>query len=127
MTLRLIAVLSLLLMMGGGGPELWLRWTPRLPMAPISGRVTVTFVAEVKGEITEAWYCPGVAWRIDSDAQSIASYGESDCDPWAERVNPPERMWTLQQPLGKGFYAVTVTLRKSGKTLARQTAEFEVR
>jgi hypothetical protein len=103
-------------------PGLDLRATPRMAFSPAD----IFFTAELKGgdDNHEDLYCPEVTWEWGDGGKSVE---ESDCEPYTES-SKIERRFTAHHTYGRAaVYAVKVTLRKSGRSVAAQTVQVTVR
>src|SRR5215475_7413166 len=114
----------------GKKPSLELRQRPLFPTSPAE----VTFTAELKGGTdTEEYYCPTVEWEWGDDSRHGGTTGtksveEGDCDPFQAGVSEFVRRWEKEHRFNEwGNYKVQVTLKKSGKVIARQSRVVNVK
>jgi hypothetical protein len=102
-------------------PRLDVRASPRIAMSP--ARVVVT-VELVGGDDVEDYYCPGLQWEWGDGSRS---FQESDCEPFQEGA-AVERRYSASHFYGSpGDYNIRVTLSRSDRTLASNSARVMVR
>ena len=103
-------------------PSLNLRATPRMAFSP----VTVFFTAElIGGDDVEQYYCPEVEWDWGDGGKSVQ---ESDCAPYEPGVSKIERRFTADHRYRRAFvYTVSVTLRRSRRSIAKADIKVTVR
>ena len=100
-------------------PYLTLRASPQMGLPPL--RVLLT--AEIKGEETDTFYCPEIAWLWPNETVSTEG---GDCTPFEQR-DDFQRRWTRGVTLGvPGRWTFWVELRKSGRVIAREPVTVEV-
>lgn len=124
-----VGILLTLVLAGAGGagepkpkkPQLNLKVRPHVAFSP----VTIFFTAElVGGNDVEEYHCPEVEWDWDDGGKSSH---EADCAPFEEGTKI-ERRFTATHEYGRaGVYTVAVTLRRAGRTLAKNTVRITVR
>jgi hypothetical protein len=102
-------------------PHLDLRATPRTGFSP----VTVFLTAELTGgDDVEEMHCPEVEWDWGDGGKSTH---EGDCDPF-EAGTKIQRRFTAEHEYGRsGIYNISVSLRRVGKTLAKNSVRVTVR
>ncbi len=105
----------------GKHPALDVRAIPRMAFSPVN----VLVIAELRGgEDLEEYYCPEVEFFWDDGGKSVQ---ESDCPPF-EPGTKIERRYSAEHYYERaGNYGVTVTLRRAGKVLRKQTFRLNVR
>jgi hypothetical protein len=84
--------------------------------------VDVSF--ELKGRVTEAWYCPAieVTWPDGTRTRR-----ESDCPPFDPSENEPmQRRWTFTRGFPGGEWTVRACIEKSGRQLACEVVKVRV-
>ena len=104
-------------------PKLDLRATPRFAFSPAQ----ILFTAELSGgdDDAEEFYCPELEWEWDDGGKSVK---EADCPPFESGVTKIERRFTQTHVFDRaGVYAVRLTMRHAGRTLAKQTFSVTVR
>jgi hypothetical protein len=90
------------------------------------------FVAEIRGRITENWYCPRVEWIFPlasgpNPALTSTSAHEEDCEPYTpERAARQPRRLTASHWFPEGTWTVEVRLLKADRLIARKTATVQV-
>jgi hypothetical protein len=87
---------------------------------------TITLLAELRGQITEEWYCPGVEWEIGEVGDAVKSSHEADCLPYPEGLADQPRRFTKRITLPEGRFSVRVRLVKAGKVIAQDSAMVEI-
>lgn len=86
---------------------------------------TVILMAEIHGEITEAWYCPRIEWEVPEEpgpqpTLTTRSSQESDCAPWVPGAQT-ERRFSRRVALPEGAWYVTARIYHGDTLLAQQT------
>jgi hypothetical protein len=106
-------------------PDLKVRATPKVSLAPPGGMTPILLTAEIVGPETEKYYCPEIVWVWPDGTRSSE---ESDCDPFAERSYYPRR-FTRRIAVHAFYrdYRVCVLLRKGGEAFDRSCARYTVR
>lgn len=105
----------------GKAPALDVRAIPRMAFSPVN----VLVIAELKGgDDLEEYYCPEIEFFWDDGGKSVQ---EADCPPF-EPGTKIERRYSAEHYYERaGNYGVTVTLRRAGKLLRKQTFRLNVR
>ena len=103
-------------------PRLDLRATPRFAFSP----VTVFLTAELTGgDDVEELYCPELEWDWDDGGKSMH---ESDCAPWEPGKTEIQRRFTAEHTYPRsGNYNVTVTMRRTNKSIAKASVRVQVK
>lgn len=102
-------------------PHLELKVTPRMGFSP----VTVFLAAElVGGDDVEEYHCPEVEWDWGDGGKSSH---EGDCSPFEAGTRIQRRFTAEHLYERSGVYSISVSLRRVGKTLAKNTARVTVR
>lgn len=106
---------------GGKAPALEVRTVPRMAFSPVNALI----IAELRGgDDLEEFYCPEIEWDFNDGTKSIH---ESDCPPY-EPGAAIERRYSIEHVFRRaGNYEITVTLRRSSKTLKKATGRLNVR
>ena len=105
-------------------PDLLLRAAPRVSIAPPGGVTPILLTAEIVGPETEEYYCPEVVWLWPNGTRSSQ---ESDCEPFAERVEYPRRFSRrIAAHSHPRAYLVCVELRKGDEMIDRSCARYRV-
>lgn len=105
----------------GKKPALEIRPSPRFAFSPAN----IFFTAELKGgDDVEELYCPEIEWEWGDGGKSVQ---EADCDPWTASSRIERRFTSNHTFQFAGLYRVTVTLRKSGKSILSQSVQITVR
>jgi hypothetical protein len=103
-------------------PRLDLRATPRMAFSPVNVFVTAELMG---GDDVEELHCPELEWDWDDGGKSTA---ESDCTPFEPGVTKIERRFTAEHTYRRaGVYNLSVTMRRSNRTLAKASARVTVR
>lgn len=106
-------------------PDLLVRAAPRVSIAPPGGITPILLTAEIVGPESEDYYCPEVIWLWPNGTRSSQ---ESDCEPFADRVDYPRR---FTRRIGAHShprdYMVCVELRKGGTMVDRSCTRYRVR
>ena len=102
-------------------PHLDLKATPRMAFSP----VTVFLTAELTGgDDVEEFHCPEVEWDFGDGGKSTQ---EGDCAPFEDGTKI-QRRFTAEHEYGtSGIYNVSVSLRRVGKTMAKNSVRVTVR
>jgi hypothetical protein len=114
---------------GGGaharGPDVRLRVTPRISLAPPGGGTPILLTAQLVGPETEEYYCPEIVWIWPNGTWSSE---EADCEPFESRDHYPRRFTKriAARPYPRD-YVVCVELRKSDEAIDRSCVSFQVR
>lgn len=102
-------------------PQLDLRATPRMAFSP----ATILLTAElVGGDDVEEYYCPEVEWNWDDGGKSVH---EADCPPFEAGTKIERRYTAEHEYVRAGVYSISVSLRRAGRTLAKNTVRVTVR
>jgi hypothetical protein len=103
-------------------PRLDLRATPRFAFSP----VTVFLTAELMGgDNVEDLYCPELEWDWDDGGKSVH---EADCPPWEAGKTEIQRRFTAEHTYPRsGAYNVSVTMRRSNKSIAKASVRVQVK
>lgn len=106
-------------------PDVTLKASPRVSMAPFGRLKSIMLTAEIVGPEVEEYYCPEVVWHWPNGARSME---ESDCDPFVSRTTYPR---VFVRRVGSASrsreYKVCVELRKAGKRLDKDCTTYRVR
>ncbi len=84
-------------------------------------------VAEVRGQITEDWYCPGVEWLEPqtegySPSLVLRHYAEADCGAYSQAAAAKqERRITRRFTMPEGNWEIKLQLRRGDRIVAVQT------
>jgi hypothetical protein len=73
---------------------------------------TVTIIVQVKGILTEEWWCPEVEVEWPDTTISRKQY---DCDPWDGSQVSERQSWTFSHRLPDGDSTIKVRLLRAGK------------
>jgi hypothetical protein len=106
---------------GNKKPRLELRASPRFAFSPVQVLMTAELVG---GDNIEEYNCPELEWEWDDGSKSSH---EADCEPLAPGA-PIERRFTAEHQFNRaGEYNVTVTMRRSSRTLAKASMKVSVK
>jgi hypothetical protein len=102
-------------------PMLEIRTVPRMAFSPVNALI----IAELRGgDDVEELYCPEIEWDFDDGTKSTH---EADCPPYQPGLLI-ERRYSIEHLYRRaGNYTITVTLRRSARTLKKATARLNVR
>jgi hypothetical protein len=106
-------------------PDVILRASPRISLAPPGGLRPVILTAEIVGPETEKYYCPEIVWIWPDGTHSSE---ESDCAPFEIRTDYPRRFnRRIAAPAFPRDYRVCIVLRKGGALIDKSCAKYAVR
>ena len=101
-------------------PRLDLRASPRMALSPVH----VVVVAElVGGDEVEDFYCPLLEWDFDDGAKSTH---QSDCAPYGPETELERRFSAGHDFHQPGDYNVSLTLKRSGRSVATASTSIDV-
>ena len=125
MTASIVLLSAVALAADARQPELRLRVSPRVSLAPPGVVTPILLTAEIVGPETEEYYCPEVVWLWPNGTRSTE---ESDCEPFDARVDYPRRFTRrIGAQAYPRDYLVCVELRKSSERIDRSCARYTVR
>jgi hypothetical protein len=102
-------------------PRLDLRATPRVAFSPANVLLTAELVG---GDEVEEFYCPALEWSWGDGGKSVQ---ESDCPPFEPGAEMARHFSAEHGYRYAGEYEITITLRRSNRSLAMASARVNVR
>lgn len=93
---------------------------------------TAVLVAEIRGQLNEDWWCPGVRWTFPqteghNPSLTTTSYEESDCGPYSEAAAQKQsRRLSKRVKLPEGRWEIRLELVHGDRVIATDTVVIEV-
>ncbi len=120
---QLASVISFQTLQASDEPELTLRASPQVGLAPLE----ILFIAQLRGgsDDYEEFYCAAIEWDWDDDTRSSTT---PDCDPYEPGQSKIRRRFSIRHEFEyPGRYTIRVFLRKSGEVVATARTVLELR